>query len=117
MNNNILSIVIPCYNEEDMKVLGVNTIYNHADFRLMSSKAVCELCNYEERNIYLRGLVPLLGYRTGQVYYERLSRKAGKSKYSLVKMVNFAIDGITSFSVKPVQLYHIERELLPSINR
>jgi hypothetical protein len=79
-------------------------VYNHADFRLMSRRAVNSLCRYEERNLFLRGLVPLLGYRTDQVYYDRLERQAGESKYPLSKMLSFAIDGITSFSVKPLRL-------------
>lgn len=84
--------------------LGVKTVYNHADFRLMSRRAVDALCRYEERNLFLRGLVPMLGYQTDTVYYDRLERKAGESKYSLGKMLSLAVDGITSFSVKPLRL-------------
>lgn len=87
-----------------MEALGVKTIYNHADFRLMSRRAVEQLLEYKERNLFLRGIVPLIGYRTAQVYYNRDKRFAGESKYPLMKMLNFAIDGITSFSVKPVRL-------------
>lgn len=87
-----------------MRKFGVKTIFNHADYRLMSKRAVNQLCNYHERNLFLRGIVPLIGYKTDCVYYDRLERKAGVSKYPLAKMVNFAIDGITSFSVKPVRM-------------
>ena len=87
-----------------MKGMGVKTIYNHADFRLMSSRAIEQLGNYEERNMFLRGIVPLIGYKTDCVYYERKERLAGESKYPLKKMLAFAIDGITSFSIKPITL-------------
>ena len=87
-----------------MTNMGVKSVYNHADFRLMSLRAVNALCQYEERNLFLRGLVPLLGYKTDSVYYDRLERQAGESKYPLSKMLSFAIDGITSFSVKPLRL-------------
>ena len=87
-----------------MSGMGVKSVYNHADFRLMSQRAVDALCQYEERNLFLRGLVPLLGYRTDQVLYDRLERQAGESKYPLSKMLSFAIDGVTSFSVKPLRL-------------
>ena len=84
--------------------LGVKTVYNHADFRLMSRRAVEALSRYEERNLFLRGLVPLLGYQTDTVYYDRQERQAGESKYPFGKMLSFAVDGITSFSVKPLRL-------------
>ena len=87
-----------------MQKLGVKSVYNHADYRLMSKRAVEQLCNYRERNLYLRGIVPLIGYRTANVYYDRAERLAGESKYPLSKMINFAADGITSFSIKPVRL-------------
>ncbi len=87
-----------------MKRLGVKSVYNHADYRLMSKRAVEKLCNFRERNLFLRGLVPLIGYKTDCVYYNRSERLAGESKYPLSKMLNFAIDGITSFSVKPVRM-------------
>ncbi|MBD5281098.1 MAG: glycosyltransferase family 2 protein [Bacteroides sp.] len=87
-----------------MRRLGVDCVSNHADFRLMSSRAVADLLDYGERNLYLRGLVPMLGYRQACVYYDRESRMAGKSKYPLRKMFDFAIDGITSFSVRPVRM-------------
>lgn len=87
-----------------MSGMGVKTVYNHADFRLMSRRAVDALCEYDERNLFLRGLVPLLGYQTDAVYYDRSAREAGESKYPLSKMLSFAIDGVTSFSVKPLRL-------------
>ncbi len=87
-----------------MNGMGVKSVYNHADFRLMSQRAVDALCQYEERNLFLRGLVPLLGFKTDSVYYDRLERQAGVSKYPLNKMLSFAIDGVTSFSVKPLRL-------------
>lgn len=87
-----------------MKWLGVSTVYNHADFRLMSRRAVIQLLKYRERNLFLRGLVPLVGYKSTNVYYDRAERFAGKSKYSVWKMLNFALDGITSFSNKPVRM-------------
>ena len=87
-----------------MHYLGVKTVYNHADFRLMSKRAVEQLCKYRERNLFLRGMVPLIGYETDCVYYDRSERLAGESKYPIGKMVNFAIDGITSFSTKPVRM-------------
>lgn len=87
-----------------MRRLGVSTIENHADFRLMSRRAVLALLDYKERNLFIRGIVTKLGYKTDCVYYDRSARIAGESKYPLKKMVNFAIDGITSFSVRPVRL-------------
>ena len=90
-----------------MELLGVNTIFNHADYRLMSNRAVKGLLKYKERNLFLRGIVPLLGYQTANVYYNRDRRTAGKSKYSFRKMLNFAIDGITSFSIRPVRMVFI----------
>lgn len=87
-----------------MKAMGVKSVYNHADYRLISQRAVRQLCRFRERNLYLRGMVPLIGYRTVCVYYNRDKRFAGESKYPLRKMLNFAIDGITSFSVKPVRM-------------
>ncbi len=87
-----------------MRTLGVKSVYNHADYRLMSRRAVEQLCQYRERNLFLRGIVPLIGYKTAKVYYDRMERVAGESKYPLGKMLNFAVDGITSFSVKPVRM-------------
>ena len=88
-----------------MRLLGVKSIYNHADFRLMSKRAVEHLCEYRERTLYLRGIIPLIGYKTGIVYEDLNLREAGTSKYTLGKMVNLATDGITSFSIKPLQLF------------
>lgn len=87
-----------------MQKLGVKTVYNHADFRLMSRRAVKALQGYRERNLFLRGIVPLIGYPQAEVYYSRRRREAGVTKYPLSKMLNFAIDGITSFSIRPVRL-------------
>lgn len=87
-----------------MRRLGVKTVYNHADYRLMSRRAVKQLLNYRERNLFLRGIVPLVGYRTDSVFYDRSERLAGESKYPLSKMINFAVNGITSFSIKPVRM-------------
>ena len=91
-----------------LAALGVKTVFNHADFRLMSRKALNELAEYRETNLYLRGLIPLLGLKTGKVVYERKERLAGESKYPLKKMLALALNGITSFSVKPIRLvFHI----------
>ena len=87
-----------------MKMLGVDIVYNHADFRLMSKRAVKELMNFKEYNVFLRGMVPLVGFKNDIVYYERNERIAGESKYPLKKMLSFALDGITSFSVKPIRM-------------
>lgn len=87
-----------------MQELGVNTVYNHADYRLMSKRAVKFLLQFNERNLFLRGIIPLIGYKTDCVYYNRAERFAGTSKYPLKKMISFAFDGITSFSTKPVHL-------------
>lgn len=87
-----------------MKLLGVNTVYNHADFRLMSQRALVKLSEYGESNLYLRGIVPLIGYETDCVYYDRKERVAGESKYPLKKMLALAFNGISSFSIKPISL-------------
>jgi glycosyltransferase involved in cell wall biosynthesis len=87
-----------------MQLLGAKSVYNHADYRLMSRRAVAELMQYGERNLFLRGIVPLLGYKSTIVYYARSERFAGQTKYSLGKMFEFAINGITSFSVRPLRL-------------
>ena len=86
-----------------MKMLGVDIIYNHADYRLMSKRALDGLAEFKEVNLFLRGLVPLIGYSSTTVEYERMERFAGESKYPLKKMLSFAFDGITSFSVKPIR--------------
>lgn len=87
-----------------MKALGVDIVYDHADYRLMGKKALDGLAEYSEVNLFLRGIVPLIGYRSDYVYYERSERFAGESKYPLKKMIKFAVDGITSFSVKPLKI-------------
>ena len=86
-----------------MKKLGVDLVYNSADFRLMSKRALDELENYKEVNLFLRGIVPQLGFKTDIVKYERAERFAGESKYPLKKMLKFATDGILSFSEKPLR--------------
>ncbi len=87
-----------------LSALGVESVYNHADYRLLSRRALEGLAQFEEVNLFLRGLVPLVGYRTGVVYYERARRLAGETRYPLRKMVALAVDGITSLSVKPLKL-------------
>lgn len=87
-----------------MNKLGVEVVFNHADYRLTSKKVLNDLENFEEVNLFLRGMFPLIGYKSDIVYYERNERFAGESKYPLKKMINFAVDGITSFSVKPIRL-------------
>lgn len=87
-----------------MELMGVKTIYNHADFRLMSKRAVEQFSQYKETNLFLRGMMPLIGYRTDQVFYDRKERVAGESKYPLKKMLALAFNGISSFSVKPISM-------------
>ncbi len=87
-----------------MKIMGAEIVYNHADFRLMSKRAVDELMNFKEVNLFLRGIVPLIGFKTDIVEYERHERIAGESKYPLKKMLSFAVDGVTSFSIKPINM-------------
>ena len=87
-----------------MQMMGVDVVYNHADYRLTSKKVLNNFQNYKEVNLFLRGIFPLIGYKSDKVYYERAERFAGESKYPLKKMLNFAWDGITSFSVKPLRL-------------
>ena len=87
-----------------MQALGVEVVFNHADYRLMSKRAVEGLKQFREVNLFLRGIVPMVGYRSEKVYYQRGERLAGESKYPLKKMISFAVDGITSFSVKPLNL-------------
>lgn len=85
-----------------LAMFGVKTIYNHADYRLMSKRALQEFSKYGEVNLYLRGIMPLIGFQSDSVYYERKERTAGESKYPLKKMLALAWNGITSFSVKPI---------------
>lgn len=87
-----------------MKILGVDMIYNHADYRLMSKRALEGLRQFKEVNLFLRGMVPLIGYKYSIVEYERHERFAGESKYPLKKMIAFALDGITSLSIKPIRI-------------
>lgn len=87
-----------------MSMMGVETVYNHADFRLMSSRAVKALLDFKEVNLFLRGMVPLVGFKSSSVTYDRAPRVAGESKYPLKKMLAFAFDGITSFSIKPIRV-------------
>ena len=87
-----------------MKWLGTETVPDHADYRLMSRAALAALSQYKESNLFLRGLVPSLGFKTAKVYYKRGTRVAGESKYPLKKMVSFAIEGVTSFSTKPLTM-------------
>lgn len=87
-----------------MQVMGVNIVFNHADYRLMSRRALEGLAEFPERNLFLRGMVPLVGYRSTSVYYDRNERFAGESKYPLKKMLSFAFDGITSFSISPIRI-------------
>ncbi|HAB0234140.1 TPA_asm: glycosyltransferase [Listeria monocytogenes] len=87
-----------------MSKLGVNMVPNHADYRLLSKRALTEFLRYKEENMFIRGIVPLLGFKSTKVFYNRNERFAGESKYPLKKMVLFAVDGITSFSVAPIRL-------------
>ena len=87
-----------------MNTMGVNTVFNHADYRLMSKRALEGLAEFREVNLFLRGIVPMIGFSTDVVYYERGERFAGESKYPLGKMLSFAIEGITSLSTKPIRM-------------
>lgn len=84
--------------------LGMNTIYDHADYRLMSDRAIGLLSEYGEANLFLRGIIPQIGLDSGVVAYDRQKRAAGESNYSLTKMISFSIDGVTSFSAKPIRM-------------
>lgn len=86
-----------------MNAMGANTVFNHADYRLMSKRALDGLAGFEEVNLFLRGIIPMIGYRSDVVYYERGERFAGESKYPLGKMISFATEGITSLSIKPIR--------------
>ncbi len=87
-----------------MNMIGVELVFNHADYRLMSKKALEALSQFDEVNIFLRGIVPQIGLKSSTVSYERKERFAGKSKYSLKKMISFAFEGVTSFSIKPLKM-------------
>lgn len=85
------------------KTMGLETVYDHADYRLLSNKALVILSEYKESNLFLRGIIPQIGLKTAKVYYERNPRVAGESKYPLSKMLSFSVDGITSFSSRPIR--------------
>ena len=87
-----------------MNKMGVELVSDHADYRLMSRRAIEALSQFHEVNLFLRGMVPLIGFKTASVYYERHERFAGESKYPLKKMIAFALDGITSFSIVPLRI-------------
>ena len=87
-----------------MSLMGADIVYNHADYRLTSQRVLNELSNFREVNLFLRGLVPLVGFKSTSVYYDRSERFAGESKYPLKKMLSFAFDGITSLSIRPIRL-------------
>lgn len=86
-----------------MNFMGADVVYNHADYRLLSQRALQALSQFGEVNLFLRGMVPMLGFKTAKVYYERAERFAGESKYPLKKMLSFALEGVTSFSIKPIR--------------
>lgn len=86
-----------------MNLLGAETVFNHADYRLMNKRALESLSEFQETNLFLRGIIPMIGYKSSIVTYERAERFAGESKYPLVKMIHFAVEGITSFSVRPLR--------------
>ncbi|ALC81617.1 MULTISPECIES: glycosyltransferase family 2 protein [Bacillus] len=90
-----------------MKKFGLSLVYNHADYRLMNKKSLEEMLRFKETNLFLRGIVPLVGFKSTTVYYDRKERAAGETKYPIAKMLAFALDGITSFSVKPIRLITI----------
>jgi len=87
-----------------MQLMKIHIVYNHADYRLMSQRALKQFSLYKERNLFLRGIVPLIGFPSATVMYDRKSRVAGKSKYSLSKMLAMAFEGITSFSIQPIRM-------------
>ena len=99
-----------------MQALGADVVFNHADYRLLSKRALEGLAEFREVNLFLRGLVPLVGYRCSSVYYERAERIAGKSHYPLKKMLAFAFDGITSLSVKPLRLITLAGMLVSAVS-
>lgn len=87
-----------------LKIMGAEVVFNHADYRLLSSRVLQELAKFKEVNIYLRGMIPLVGFKSTCVYYKRYERKAGESHYPLKKMLALAFDGITSLSIKPIRV-------------
>jgi hypothetical protein len=88
-----------------MQKLNINLVYNHADYRLMSKRAIEELSRYKEADLFLRGIVPLIGFKSSKVTYNRKKRLAGETKYPLKKMISFAFNGLTSFSVVPIRAF------------
>lgn len=90
-----------------LESMGVDTVYNHADYRLLSARVLDELAQYREVNLFLRGMIPLIGFKSTSVYYERHERMAGESHYPLKKMLGLAVDGITSLSIKPIRLISV----------
>lgn len=99
-----------------MAFMGVSIVYNHADYRLMSKRALDELAGFKEVNLFLRGIVPMIGFKTDIVSYERNVRFAGESKYPLKKMISFALDGITSLSIRPIRLIAVAGILLFAVS-
>jgi len=99
-----------------MSMMGAETVYNHADFRLMSRRAIEGLAEFSEVNLFLRGIVPMVGYPTAVVEYSRSPRAAGESKYPLKKMISFATEGITSLSIKPLRLISVIGTLIFSVS-
>ena len=87
-----------------MQAMGIKTVYNHADYRLLSARAINQLLKYRETNMYLRGIVSTLGYKTACVYYDRKKREAGVSKYPISRLISLAFNGITSFSIRPMHM-------------
>lgn len=87
-----------------MNWMGAEVVFNHADYRLVSSRVLRELANFKEVNIFLRGMIPLVGFKSTSVYYERRERLAGKSHYPLKKMAALALDGVTSLSIRPIRI-------------
>ena len=99
-----------------MKFLGADIIYNHADYRLMSRRSLDALADFKEVNLFLRGIVPLVGFKSCTVEYKRTERFAGESKYPLKKMISFALNGITSFSIKPIRMITLLGVLIFSVS-
>ncbi len=99
-----------------MKLMGVDVVFNHADYRLASARVLDELEKYQEVNLFLRGIFPLIGFQSAVVYYERGERLAGESKYPLTKMLSFAWDGISSFSVKPLRIIAVLGFIITAIS-
>lgn len=87
-----------------MQAMGIKTVYNHAEYRLLSARAINQLLKYRETNMYLRGIVSTLGYKTACVYYDRKKREAGVSKYPISRLISLAFNGITSFSIRPMHM-------------